>query len=746
MKNLKLKSIVRNSDELLRSSIKLGCTQNFKQLPTFLLIFIMTISSVSDVFSQNNNCDSPRNIKPIIKGIYNKGKETISLGNDATAAIIGCICRYRNTADGPCPGSITFDIQKPDGSIVKRTAVAKSVNLKEDDVGIPVFVYRLEYFGPLTKVTYNPPASRKSMRSLVVWKYSESVVPNVPNIYYIDKFFFNRHDDDTKSTNYKLKVPSSPGKNRNFTVEIPLADHSAGRKLRYRLRAYIGDQVIKTDSWKVITRDNDGATIRLDRLTFNNIDGRVTDIAVEVQSLADGNVVGDSVVIGSVLVSSTPCCTPTLNCPANIVRSSNVNSCSYTINGNELNPTVSGNCGAKLFNSYNGKTTLTGAKFPEGKTNITWSTWGGTITCQTAITVNTPTCPPSTCFSTFEYDTATCSCKETPIAVNCDDGIECTEDSINPETCECINEYIESETSCNLEDWFALKALYDSTDGDNWTRNDGWKEQFSNDCPPATCDLSNLYRVKLNEDGRVESINGYNNNLIGLLPPEIGDLTALKYLFLSSVDFLGKSIPKEIGNLTNLERLSIVASNLGGSIPAELGNLTNLWDLRLDYNVLEGNIPKELINNGSLTNLNLNNNQLSGCYFDELKVFCSQLTYFNFNGDADISANNNFDADWEDFCSNGSGTCRNFRLAEFTEFSMYPNPASSKVTIEFENEDASQQSLTIYDLAGEQYLSQSFEAGSNKKIELDVHDFPKGIYMVELNDGFQSSTQKLVIQ
>ena len=53
-------------------------------------------------------------------------------------------------------------------------------------------------------------------------------------------------------------------------------------------------------------------------------------------------------------------------------------------------------------------------------------------------------------------------------------------------------------------------------------------------------------------------------------------------------------IPPELGNLANLEVLSLHSNQLSGSIPPELGNLANLRDLRLTSNALEGTIPAEL--------------------------------------------------------------------------------------------------------------------------------------------------------
>ena len=60
---------------------------------------------------------------------------------------------------------------------------------------------------------------------------------------------------------------------------------------------------------------------------------------------------------------------------------------------------------------------------------------------------------------------------------------------------------------------------------------------------------------------------------------------------LSSSELTG-SIPPEIGNLTNLERLYLYDNELTGSIPPDVGNLINLTGLRLDQNQLTGSIPQ----------------------------------------------------------------------------------------------------------------------------------------------------------
>ena len=82
-----------------------------------------------------------------------------------------------------------------------------------------------------------------------------------------------------------------------------------------------------------------------------------------------------------------------------------------------------------------------------------------------------------------------------------------------------------------------------------------------------------------------DSLDLSNNQLTGSIPPEIGNLTNLTWLWLNDNQLTG-SIPPEIGNLTNLTRVSLYDNQLTGSIPSELGNLTNLTYLNLKSNQL----------------------------------------------------------------------------------------------------------------------------------------------------------------
>ena len=148
----------------------------------------------------------------------------------------------------------------------------------------------------------------------------------------------------------------------------------------------------------------------------------------------------------------------------------------------------------------------------------------------------------------------------------------------------------------------ALEALYQDTDGDNWTNNRNWLSNAS---------LDSWHGVTTDRNGRVVELDLSENELNGTIPSELGNLTYLEDLDLSHNQLSG-TIPSELGNLTNLEALSLYANRLSGVIPPELGNLTNLEALALFENNLRGTVPLELAELKKLSLLILSENQLSG--------------------------------------------------------------------------------------------------------------------------------------
>jgi len=194
-----------------------------------------------------------------------------------------------------------------------------------------------------------------------------------------------------------------------------------------------------------------------------------------------------------------------------------------------------------------------------------------------------------------------------------------------------------------------LVALFNVTNGNDWTENTNWlitnspgnwigiqislghvqsidlsNNHLSGSIPPQLGSLSNLTHLYLHFNGLTGSIppelanlNNLqylrldNNQLTGFIPPQLGSLSNLKNLGLSGNQLSG-SIPPQLGSLSNLTDLYLPFNGLTGSIPPELANLSNLQSLGLHFNGLTGSIPPELANLSNLQSLRLDFNQLTG--------------------------------------------------------------------------------------------------------------------------------------
>lgn len=185
----------------------------------------------------------------------------------------------------------------------------------------------------------------------------------------------------------------------------------------------------------------------------------------------------------------------------------------------------------------------------------------------------------------------------------------------------------------------ALVASYKATNGDNWKDNTNWLSEKS---------LAFWYGVSTDSEGRVKSLQLEDNNLVGSIPAELGQLTKLERLLLSNNQLTG-CIPNTLRNFTfpegedfdrleilfcgeddQLDRAALIAfyQATGGSNWKNKTNwLTDApldeWHgvdvdafgrvtaIRLDNNGLQGAIPPEIKELTALKGLWLGYNQLT---------------------------------------------------------------------------------------------------------------------------------------
>jgi hypothetical protein len=160
----------------------------------------------------------------------------------------------------------------------------------------------------------------------------------------------------------------------------------------------------------------------------------------------------------------------------------------------------------------------------------------------------------------------------------------------------------------------ALEAIYNSTNGANWTNNTGWL-QTTTPCTwfGVTCNAGHVTQIDLN-----------SNKLTGTLPAEIAQLSNLYTLDLRGNQLT--TLPAEIGQLSNLTTLDLSNNHLT-ALPAEFGQLSNLVWLDLRLNQLT-TFPPEIGQLSNLSSLDVLDNPMHGVLPAELMKLHLNSFYF----------------------------------------------------------------------------------------------------------------------
>ena len=170
---------------------------------------------------------------------------------------------------------------------------------------------------------------------------------------------------------------------------------------------------------------------------------------------------------------------------------------------------------------------------------------------------------------------------------------------------------LEAPSYSRQTDSLALVKIYVAADGANWKEERRWD---------LTQPIDTWYGVKLT-DNRVSQLAITANGVINsswTLPKEIGNLTELTVLKFSQCKLTGE-VPEEVFSLTKLTDLFFQSNDLTGTFSDKYTQLTNLKNLYINNNKnLKGSLPTSIGQMTVLESINIAQTQFSGTIPEEL--------------------------------------------------------------------------------------------------------------------------------
>ena len=231
-----------------------------------------------------------------------------------------------------------------------------------------------------------------------------------------------------------------------------------------------------------------------------------------------------------------------------------------------------------------------------------------------------------------------------------------------------------------------------------------------------TCDNNNLNSINVSSNQSLRYLSCSNNNLSNL---DISNNNDLKHLLCNNNSLVSL-------DLNNADDLFLLYAQNNQIQEMNISNNSDLKYVRAENNSLQS-IDVRNANNHHINEFVVTQNQSLSCIFVD-NTSASYLT----NWEVDSSCN--FVAD--------EGECQTLSTQEVSglDFIMYPNPASTQITI---NLNVPTANLSLYNVNGQFLLEKQIQLGNNT---LDVSNLSSGLYIATIKTEENIITKKLVIQ
>jgi len=87
-----------------------------------------------------------------------------------------------------------------------------------------------------------------------------------------------------------------------------------------------------------------------------------------------------------------------------------------------------------------------------------------------------------------------------------------------------------------------------------------------------------------------------------------------------------------------------------------------------------------------------------------------------------------------------------FQIIEQPKIDVYPNPSTTSVTVQFNENSNEHYTLTLYNRYNMRVMSKPVNTSSTKQVRINTSDLPNGIYFLRLVSGKGVISKKIIVQ